>query len=228
MLAAGVRCQRIKELPCLFKSSFSTIPVFTPTPSCAVASNYWEFWLMWRFKRGGEAWLLQVVLVWQHLLVNAHLYSLRALGAMEWLEGGESWSLTNLASFPRGSWDQMKRTALSVSICLVSSLCLCPSLCCSFSVCFSCILVYGSVLTSKYLRGHKTDLEAQILRLNGDSLAHDNQSFWKPKSPEREFKLGSSCLTLPSVFKIKFDTISVSSSLLPDAGWLSLLLKWNK
>lgn len=42
-------------------------------------------------------------MVWQHLVVNAHLYSLRALGAMEWLEGRESRSLTNLAGFPRGS-----------------------------------------------------------------------------------------------------------------------------
>lgn len=59
---------------------------------------------------------------------------LRALCLSEWWRwsgGGRghrgSWSLTNLASFPRVGWDQIKLAAPSVSICVVFTLCLRPS-----------------------------------------------------------------------------------------------------
>lgn len=118
---------------CLNQSSFEPFQFSLERPSCF---RLLVFQLMWRrrFKRGVKCDWCRWFSARQHLpakLVSIpceRWTSLRCDG--EGVEGGESWSLTNLASFPGGSWAEMKRSALSVSICVFLSLCLRPSLCC--------------------------------------------------------------------------------------------------
>ncbi len=89
MSTAQARCQRLKQLICVFKSSsvgLFQFSLYFPLWNLYSCTKLLEVWLSyrWCFKRGGEWWSLQVALLRQQLQVDAHFFSLREWELQVW------------------------------------------------------------------------------------------------------------------------------------------------